>query len=125
MKKVWIQSNDSGAYEDIAPKTLADQVYMDDTQTQTVLQAIQGLNSGGASMRQFIAELDPAEWTDKRQTVSAPVTVDSTIWVSYAFESKDAYGMSGIHAAAQNEGEIVFACEIIPDVPIFVNIAIA
>lgn len=48
MKKGWIQANESGAYENVAPKTLADLVYMDEAQTRTVKQALQ--SSGGGNV---------------------------------------------------------------------------
>lgn len=45
MKQGWIQSNTNGVYEDVAPKTLADLVYVDDTQIRTVKQALDDLGS--------------------------------------------------------------------------------
>lgn len=43
MKRGWIQTNENGAHEDVAPSTLADQVYMDEAQTVTVKEAIEQL----------------------------------------------------------------------------------
>ena len=49
MKKGWIQLKQNGALEDIAPKTLANQVYMDDNQTQTVKQAIEEIGNNATA----------------------------------------------------------------------------
>ena len=40
MKQGWIQVNNNNAQEPLAPKTMADMVYMDETQSQSVKDAI-------------------------------------------------------------------------------------
>ena len=40
MKQGWIQATTNNTQEDLSPKTLADTVYMDETETQTIKDAI-------------------------------------------------------------------------------------
>lgn len=46
MKKGWIQANENGIHDDVAPNTLADQVYMDETQTVTVKEVLEQVRQG-------------------------------------------------------------------------------
>jgi len=41
MRKGWIQTDTDSVYEDFAPKSTADLIYMDDTKTLTVKQELE------------------------------------------------------------------------------------
>jgi len=69
MKQGWIQANENGIYEDMAPKTLADLVYLDNTHTETVKHAL--LNPGGYDLEVLLAEMENKfeTWFEGVQTV--------------------------------------------------------
>ena len=46
MKQGWIQTKDGTTNENFAPRTLAQLVYMDENQSQTVKQAVESMGTG-------------------------------------------------------------------------------
>lgn len=71
------------------------------------------------------ATLSASAWSNSAQTVSVSgVTTDSTIIVSPATDSQDAWSKAGIVCTAQAAGKLTFTCKSVPTAAVTANIVI-
>lgn len=70
-----------------------------------------------------IVTLTPDGWVDNKQTVNVnDATAENLVLVAPGTDSYTAYAEAGIRCTEQNEGILIFECESVPDIDVFVNV---
>ena len=116
----------TGDYGDLANKPTVDSA-LSSTSANAVQNKVvaSALDTKQAKHKTATATLAAASWSNLSQQVSVPnVTTSSTIIVSPAPASAEAWGKAGVRATSQAAGKVTFACRKAPTMELAANIAI-
>lgn len=94
-----------------------------ESENENAVEAVKNFIKENPFYKRGAFTLNPNNWVNMEQTVSVPgVVPDSDVFVTHAPNSYTDYISCGVHLTEVDVGLLRFSCDVIPDVPIVVNV---